>query len=99
MANICTNLVYADLQTENNAKHFIEWLDKEFGSYNIDVLDDFSYDVSVDSKWTFPKEEFEELTNSFPDKSDDIYIRCLSYELGCYYHALWIYEDSTWTTV
>ena len=50
-------------------------------------------------KWTFPEEEFRELTDSLPDKVDDIYIRCLSYELGCYYHALWLYEDNEWTEI
>ena len=96
MANICTNLVYAELQTEDNAKYFKEWLDKEFDSYDIDEVDEFVYEVLIDSKWTFPEKEFKELTDSLPDKVDDIYIRCLSYEFGCYYHALWLYASNEW---
>ena len=99
MANICTNLVYIDLQTENNATYFEKWLKENFGYYNIDKIDDYTYDVEIDSKWVFPEEEFTDLTDNLPDKVDDIYIRCLSYELGCYYHALWLYENNKWTEV
>ena len=99
MANICTNLVYAELKTENNAKCFEEWLENEFGSYDIDEIEEFTYEVLIDSKWIFPEKKFKELTDSLPDKVDDIYIRCLSYELGCYYHAMWLYEDNEWTEV
>lgn len=99
MANICTNLVYAELKTENNIKHFEKWLEENFEFYNADRTDVYAYDVDIDSRWTFPEKEFRELTDSLPDKVDDIYIRCLSYELGCYYHALWLYENNEWTEI
>lgn len=97
MANTCTNLVYAELQTENNVKYFEKWLEKNFEFYDVDRVDVYAYDVEIDSRWTFPEEEFADLTNNLPDKVDNIYIRCLSYELGCYYHALWLYENNEWT--
>lgn len=99
MANICTNLVYAELKTENNAKYFDKWLEEEFGYYDIDQVDDYAYDAMIESRWTFPEEQFKEFTDNLPDKVEDIYIRCLSYEMGCYYHALWLYEDGEWTEV
>ena len=99
MANICTNLVYVELKTENNDKYFNKWLDEEFGFYDIDQVDDYTYDVMIESKWTFPEEQFKEFTDNLPDKVEDIYIRCLSYEMGCYYHALWLYEDGEWTEI
>lgn len=81
--------------TDENSKYFIEFLDKNFSMYDIEQVDDNSYDIVLDSKWTFPKELFEELTEGLPSK-DDVYIRSMSYELGDRYHELQIFEDGSW---
>ena len=94
MANICTNLVYAELLTKENSDYFLKWLDDNFSSYDIDTVDEYSYDIILDSRWGFPEEVFKELTDGLPNK--DVYIRCLSYEMACYYHSLWVYDDKSW---
>lgn len=96
MANICTNLVYADLKTKANSEYFKKWLDEEFGYEDMDEIEENVFEGIIDSKWSFPNEEFQEFTNNLPDKDEDIYIRSMSYELGCYYHALYIYEGGEW---
>ena len=39
-----------------------------------------------------------ELFNSIPNK-EDIYMRCLSVEYGCLYHALWTCDEHGWREV
>jgi hypothetical protein len=38
------------------------------------------------------------MTKDIPNK-EDIYIRCMSIELGNYYHELWVFENNEWRSV
>lgn len=97
MSNICSNLFYAYSEDTNNldvVRRFFE----NWENADIEENDD-SLDILFDSRWTFPEEEMEKLYESIPNKND-VYMRCLSYEFGCEYHALWICENNNgWVSV
>ena len=96
MANICTNLMYICSEDRQNIDVAINFCHNRPYS---DIEDsDTSIDVLFDSKWTFPEEEMNKLYKSIPNK-DDIYMRCLSYEFGNLYHALWVCDENGWREV
>lgn len=94
MANICDNTFYAYTEDENNAKVIVDFLEEYFDA----DIDPYDCDINAyfDSKWTFPEEKMEELFGLIPNK-DDIYMRCLSVEYGCLYHALWVCDEDGWS--
>ena len=96
MANICTNLMQACSEDRQNINvvinFFHDWPYAEIED------SDTSVDVYFDSKWTFPEEEMNKLYESIPNKAD-IYMRCLSYEFGNLYHALWVCGENGWREV
>lgn len=93
MANICENTFYASA-SEETIKQIAKFLEEHFSYSDIDNEGDelFAY---FDSKWTFPEEKMEELFNSITDK-EELYMRCLSVEYGCMYHALWECDEDGW---
>lgn len=93
MANICENNFYASGSEETIA--FISDFLKEHFDADVDCRVD-NLDAYFDSRWTFPEEQMEELFNSIPDK-EELYMRCLSVEYGCMYHALWACDEDGWS--
>ena len=96
MSNICSNELYAYSELKENIEA-IENFFKNYPSADIENNDD-SVDVYFDSNWTFPEEKMNELFDQIPNK-EDIYMRCLSVEYGCLYHALWICNNEGWREV
>ena len=96
MANLCDNTFYA--YTEDSAN--VEVIKSFFDSWHdADCeVDGEQIDVYFSSKWDFPKEEMDNLFKAIPNKND-IYMRCLSVEYGCLYHALWICDEDGWREV
>lgn len=96
MANICTNLMYICSKDRQNIDVAINF----FHNWPYaDIEDsDTSIDVLFTSKWVFPEEEMNKLYESIPNKAD-IYMRCLSYEFGNLYHALWVCDENGWEEV
>lgn len=96
MANICTNLMYICSEDRQNIDVVINF----FHNWPYaDIEDsDTSIDVLFTSKWEFPEEEMNKLYESIPNKND-IYMRCLSYEFGNLYHALWVCDENGWEEV
>lgn len=94
MANICENSLYASA-SEETIKLISKFLEEHFSYVDIDNEGDelFAY---FDSRWTFPEEQMEELFNLITDK-EDLYIRVLSVEYGCMYHALWACDEDGWS--
>ena len=92
MANICDNTLFVSSECRENLDTVIAFLDREVEYYddNGDCLNIF-----FDSKWVFPEELMNELFEAIPNKKD-IYMRCLSVEYGCMYHALWYCDESGW---
>ena len=97
MANVCDNTMYVVSQNRKNIDAV-----KNFFEDNIVYFDcndnDECLDIFFDSKWTFPEDLMQELFEAIPDKSD-IYMRCLSVEYGCLYHALWVCDSDGWKEV
>ena len=99
MANICSNVFYAYSNDYNNIKHITKFFEKWDCYGNAKIANyEVSIDVDFNSKWVFPEEEMKKLYESIPDK-DDIYMRCLSVEYGCKYHALWECNKEGWHEV
>lgn len=94
MANICTNTMYVESETRENLDSVITFFNNNLKYYDYEDDGD-SLDISFDSRWVFPEELMEELFEAIPNKSD-IYMRCLSVEYGCMYHALWYCDEDGW---
>lgn len=92
MANVCENTFYAS-GSEETIAYIKEFLEENFDA-DVDAQVD-ELDAYFDSRWVFPEEQMEELYNSLPDK-EDLYMRCLSVEYGCMYHALWSCDEGGW---
>lgn len=86
--------MFVESENRKNIDTVIAFFDEVFPLFN---FDDFGncLDIHFESKWTFPEKEMQELYEAIPDKSD-IYMRCLSVEYGCMYHALWYCEKDGW---
>ena len=94
MANICLNTMYVESETRENLDAIITFFNNNLKYYDYEDNGD-SLDISFDSRWVFPEELMEELFEAIPNKSD-IYMRCLSVEYGCMYHALWYCDEDGW---
>lgn len=96
MANICSNQMYVYSEDRTNIKTVLDF----FHDWPYAEKEDSgeSADIYFDSKWVFPEEQMNELFNLIPNK-DDIYMRCLSYEFGNLYHALWVCDEDGWREV
>ena len=94
MANICTNTMYVESETRENLDSVITFFNNNLKYYDHEDDGDSLY-ISFDSRWVFPEELMEELFEAIPNKSD-IYMRCLSVEYGCMYHALWYCDKDGW---
>lgn len=96
MANICDNTFYAYSEDKDNIKVIKNYFEKWPGA-DCDI-NDGNIDIYFNSKWDFPKEEMDDLFKLIPNKKD-IYMRCLSVEYGCMYHALWECNKDGWKEV
>lgn len=97
MANVCDNSFYANSQNKKNLEYIKDFLTEHFDVY-FEESDDQILEAEFGSRWTFPKELMEEMFQNLPDKLD-IYLRCMSVELGCSYHELWENNGSGWISV
>ena len=97
MANICDNTLYVQSDNRENLEIVRKFFNENFEYYDCDDSGD-CLDIFFDSKWTFPENLMKELFDAIPDKSD-IYMRCLSVEYGCMYHALWYCDENGWEEV
>ena len=93
MSNICDNTFYAESQNRENIDVILDFFDKHFQYLSDDSGD--TIEIYFDSKWSFPESLMDDLYDLIPDKSD-IYMRCLSVEYGCMYHALWYCDEDGW---
>lgn len=96
MSNICDNTFWAQGSKEN--LQVINDFFENWTNANIDWYDAEEIDVYFESKWVFPEKIMQELYEKIPDKSN-IYMRCLSVEYGCMYHALWECGEDGWKEV
>lgn len=96
MANICDNIYSAFSRDKENINTILNY----FHNWPYSEIENSgeSVDVYFSSRWTFPEKEMNELFEIIPNK-DDIHMRCLSYEFGNLYHALWICDEDGWREV
>lgn len=98
MANICNNEFYLTSNDFANIKYAKEWFENSDLDCYTEVIDDDCIEVNFSSKWTFPDELMQEFVDGIPNK-EDIYIRVMSIEYGCYYHEMRIYDGEEWLSV
>lgn len=96
MANICINHLYAYSEDKENFKTIKDYF-KCWENADLEENDN-NVNCYFESKWTFPKDEMNDLYNKIPNK-EDIYMRCLSVEYGNLYHALWTCNGYGWKEV
>lgn len=94
MANLCDNSFYAYSEDQKNIEcilyFFNNWDSVCHGECTEDTIE-----LYFASRWEFPEEEMNKLYQLIPNKGD-IYMRCLSVEYGCMYHALWYCDEDGW---
>ena len=97
MANICGNKFQIYSENPEIIKTFEAKLKSLFDDYfegYVEYCSEECLEGWFDSKWVFPTEKFEELTENNQD--DTLEIRCLSEEYGCGYVAMNIYKNLEW---
>lgn len=94
MANICTNLFFAQTTNKANLKKIQTFIEEEFVCNNIEVEDNY-VEADFDSRWTYPKEHIDRLIASL-EPDEVLYIRILSHELNNEYVAFKVYRYGQW---
>lgn len=95
MANICDNTFYSYTEDEDNYKYIKKYLETVLKA-DLYEQDGTTIEATFESRWTFPENQMKELYDKVPNK-EDVYMRCLSVEYGCFYHALWVCDEDGWT--
>ena len=98
MANICNNTLYATTDDVEALRFIKDFIDDNFVAFSDIDERDCVLDSDFESKWTFPEELMEKMTNQLKHV-EDLYIRVLSVEYGCEYVALTKYIDGEWITI
>lgn len=98
MANICNNEFYLTSDDSANIKYAEEWFENSDLDCYIEIIDDNCIEGNFSSRWAFPEELMQEFVDGIPNK-EDIYIRVMSIEYGCYYHEMMIYDGEEWLSV
>ena len=98
MANICNNDFYLTSDDSANIKYAEEWFENNDLDCHIEIIDDNCIEGNFSSRWAFPEELMQEFVGGIPNK-EDIYIRVMSIEYGCYYHEMMIYDGEEWLSV
>ena len=98
MANICNNEFYLTSDDSANIKYAEEWFGNSDLDCHIEIIDDNCIEGNFSSRWAFPEELMQEFVDGIPNK-EDIYIRVMSIEYGCYYHEMMIYDGEEWLSV
>jgi hypothetical protein len=97
MANICTNLLYLSTGDRKLHDDTVDTVRKTFKCNDVHSFGDdvFECEINFDSRWTFPHQEMEKLTEKLPE-GNDLYVRVISYEFGCEYVGFNIYTSGEW---
>ena len=97
MANRCDNRFYCSTDNDRNMERIIYFLDEEFELSKLDGRENFIHADFI-SRWTFPEEEFEELTAQL-EEDTTLYIEAVSFEPGMGYLEAHIFQDGEWRTM
>lgn len=94
MANICTNIFYAETNNKGNLNKIKLFLKKEISCKKIDEGEVF-IKAYFDSRWTYLKVHIDKLIASL-EPDEVLYIRILSHELSNEYVAFKVYRFGQW---
>jgi len=94
MANYATNLFFATTENEQDLDKIEVFLNDNFGDCYLERADD-ALEGEFSSRWAYPEELIDELVAALETK-DSIYIRVLTYEMGCEYVSFRTYSQGKW---
>lgn len=96
MANICSNKMYVSSPNKESLQQINDFMN-DWESALLEEIDEYSFEYYFDSRWDFPKEAMQQMTDSIKD-TEGLYIRVLSVEECNYYAAFNVFEDGVWVT-
>lgn len=96
MANVCSNEMYVESPNKETLNAIREYMDN-WGNALLEEIDECSFEYYFDSRWDFPKEAMQQMTDSIKD-TKGLYIKVLSIEECNYYAAFNVFEDGVWVT-
>jgi hypothetical protein len=96
MANICSNKMYVSSPNKESLQQIHDFMSNWVNAL-LEEIDENSFEYYFDSRWDFPKEAMQEMTDSIKD-TKGLYIKVLSIEECNYYAAYNVFEDGVWVT-
>ena len=76
MANICSNKMFVSSPNKESLQQIHDFM-SDWQSAVLEEIDEESFEYYFDSRWDFPKEEMQKMTDSIKD-TEDLYIKVLS---------------------
>lgn len=96
MANICLNKMYVSSPNKESLQQIHDFMNSWVNT-TLEEIDECSFEYYFDSRWDFPKEAMQQMTDSIKD-TKGLYIKVLSIEECNYYAAFNVFEDGVWVT-
>ena len=96
MANTCLNKMYVSSPNKESLQQIHDFMNYWVNAV-LEEIDECSFEYYFDSRWDFPKEAMQQMTDSIKD-TEGLYIRVLSVEECNYYAAFNVFEDGVWVT-
>lgn len=96
MANTCLNKMYVSSPNKESLQQIHDFMNYWVNAV-LEEIDECSFEYYFDSRWDFPKEAMQQMTDSNKD-TKGLYIKVLSIEECNYYAAFNVFEDGVWVT-
>lgn len=96
MANTCLNTMYVSSPNKESLQQIHDFMNSWVNA-TLAEIDECSFEYYFDSRWDFPKEVMQQMTDSIKD-TKGLYIKVLSIEECNYYAAFNVFEDGVWVT-
>ena len=96
MANTCLNKMYVSSPNKESLQQIHDFMNGWVNAV-LEEIDECSFEYYFDSRWDFPKEAMQQMTDSIKD-TKGLYIKVLSIEECNYYAAFNVFEDGIWVT-
>jgi len=97
MANICSNQLYCSTDNNRNIDKVLYYLKDRFHITKLNNEDNRMH-CTFESKWTFPKEEFDALMTE-QGHDPTLFIEVVSFEPGMGYLEAHIFQEGVWSTI
>lgn len=96
MANTCLNKMYVSSPNKESLQQIHDFMN-DWVNATLEEIDECSFEYYFDSRWDFPKEAMQQMTDSIKD-TKGLYIKVLSVEECNYYAAFNVFENGIWVT-